>query len=402
MAKPGSADPGFGVRGRVVLRGLGSADALAVQRDGKLLAVSGSAVVRLKGNGSLDRAFGRRGVAVVPRLGTFFFDAVAMGLQADGKVVLAGRTGPPARRSQRFAVVRFTRQGRVDGGFGQRGVILTDFGGREAEPQALAIAPDGGLLVAGRIFGPHDSNDNETSDLAVARYRGDGVLDPSFGSGGTVISDLRTQDLPGQLVLQGDGKLLLSAKTAHCTEFTTDCYGLVECGSLVKCAVVVLRYRRDGVLDQTFGNPPGGVLFGPASFQTFPWLLSQGSGRYSLFGARENATPYGAAQVRFDATGALDRRFGTVKISGPFLDAGVQAAVRQPDNRIAVLGVGDAPWFVLARLKPSGRLDHTFGLRGAVVSRPDERGASLLRQRDGKLVVGGSANGRMLLARYLR
>lgn len=85
---------------------------LAQQQDGKLVVAgqatfSGNtdfAVVRYDADGSLDTTFSGDGIASAP-VGAGFDSARDMGLQADGRIVLAGTTG--TNPDQRFAVARF-------------------------------------------------------------------------------------------------------------------------------------------------------------------------------------------------------------------------------------------------------------------------------------------------------
>lgn len=92
----GTADPAFSDDGAVVLRrtsARATAD-LAVAPDGRLLLVDGAngdfAVIRLNADGTSDRAFGRRGVAVTD-LGGNYDASSAIAVQADGRIVAAGR-----------------------------------------------------------------------------------------------------------------------------------------------------------------------------------------------------------------------------------------------------------------------------------------------------------------------
>jgi uncharacterized delta-60 repeat protein len=93
----GRLDTTFGFRGKVRL-GMGAGFgvwALAVQRDGKIVAagwkVDGGAsfeLVRLKGNGALDRTFGDDGRVMTPVVSGAL--AFALAIQRDGKIIVAG------------------------------------------------------------------------------------------------------------------------------------------------------------------------------------------------------------------------------------------------------------------------------------------------------------------------
>ena len=71
--------------------------------------------------------------------------------------------------------------GDSDPTFGAGGRVLTQFGTSQDEGRAIAIQPDGKIVVAGFMdpgFGLYD--------FAIARYNPDGTLDTSFGGGGKV------------------------------------------------------------------------------------------------------------------------------------------------------------------------------------------------------------------------
>src|SRR5262249_41441344 len=115
-----------------------------VQPDGKILlstkASSGKPVVRLNANGSVDGVF----------QGAPFWDARALALQPDGRVLLGGldMLGPG-----NFPVDRFTPDGRPDltwGGDGRTSVLRPlAAGGQQAIADGFALQPDGRVVAVG-------------------------------------------------------------------------------------------------------------------------------------------------------------------------------------------------------------------------------------------------------------
>src|SRR5262245_42515997 len=75
--------------------------------------------------------------------------------------------------------------GDLDTSFGDGGKVMTDFGAAEVAA-AMAIQPDGKLVVAGRT--------TANANIALARYLPNGSLDAGFGSGGLVVTDFGTTD----------------------------------------------------------------------------------------------------------------------------------------------------------------------------------------------------------------
>src|SRR5262249_5927712 len=92
----------------------------------------------------------------------------------------------------------------LDSTFGLAGKVVTDLSGRYDEIRAVTIQSDGRIVVAG-LTGIAPSR-----DFAVARYNTDGTLDRSFGAGGTVTTDFaRGDDVAWALAIQPDGKIVV-------------------------------------------------------------------------------------------------------------------------------------------------------------------------------------------------
>ncbi len=162
----GTLDPSFGGGdGRVALPGGGSASEVLVQPDGKLLVAGNAAgaeamtVNRLLPDGTPDLGFGGGdGVATVD-VAPLADSAAGAALQPDGRIVLAGSS----QASGDMAVARLLADGSPDPGFGSAGIATVDFGAA-AFGFAVALQPDGGIVVAGQRTGD--------DDMAVARLHG--------------------------------------------------------------------------------------------------------------------------------------------------------------------------------------------------------------------------------------
>ncbi|WP_157546253.1 hypothetical protein [Hamadaea tsunoensis] len=239
----GALDTGFGRGGVKVLpvgpAGDAGAAAVVVQPDGGIVVAGGAndirgdvdfAAVRLRGDGTLDPAFGNGGIVLVPLPGG---DAAAsaVALQPDGKILLAGTSVDPAA-GQEFAVVRLTAGGVPDGGFGRGGIVRVQNspGQSKGGASAVAVDPVGRVVVAGvgqTVAGQ--------AGFALVRLRPDGALDPAFGTGGKVLTTFTGDSGASSLLLRRDG-------------------GMVAAGSAGYPSKVALAgYRADGSLDPAFG-----------------------------------------------------------------------------------------------------------------------------------------------------
>lgn len=212
----GSLDQTFGNGGKLTTHFPGvantgsSAFAAALQRDGKLV-VAGTyvnestpnafALARYNNDGSLDNSFGNRGL-VTTRIGAGDAFCFAIALQRDGRIVLAGYSDG---QDHDFTLACYNADGTLDATFGSAGIVTTDFSNNSDDiAYAMAGQRDGSLVVGGR------SGQYPFFDFAVARYTSSGQLDQTFGTDGTVTTDLGSDELGYAIAVQRDGKILLS------------------------------------------------------------------------------------------------------------------------------------------------------------------------------------------------
>jgi uncharacterized delta-60 repeat protein len=358
---PGSLDTSL-AGGRVVMN-VGASDdyayAMAVQADGKIL-IAGRvadnlgdfAVVRLERDGTPDATFGDGGKVTTP-VGSGSDTAYAVAVQPDGKIVVAG-TAFVEGTGQDFALVRYMPDGSLDTTFGAGGKVTTAFTNDSDTAYAVLVEPDGKILVAG------DANLGTSStgvDFALARYDANGQLDATFGSGGkttTPIADSTGRDSIYALTIQlVDGE--------RC---------IVAAGGEGDFALA--RYTSKGVLDARFGN--GGKvreLWGDP-IGAARAVRATSDGKLLVAGH----TMHDFALARLGATGQLDPDFGTggkvITAINPDNDDEAQALAIEADGKIVLGGwvneVGTSANFALVRYDASGKLDPTFGGTGIVVT----------------------------------
>lgn len=188
----GTLNAEFGDDGEVALDIDGDQDRLrtvAVQDDGRIYGAGYTEtadgldflLVRLESDGSVDTAFGTDGIVVHDFHG--FDDQIFdIAIQADGRIVVVGRSTAADDSTIRFTLARFLSDGALDTGFANSGIALIDFGAAVSFGNALAIGPGGRIHVAGAT--ETGAGGIDSRDVAVAVLRPDGSLDSAFGNGG--------------------------------------------------------------------------------------------------------------------------------------------------------------------------------------------------------------------------
>ena len=130
------------------------AGALCWTADGKLVVAGpsdtqlgqDSGLVRYNPDGSLDTSFGTDGT-MTTAIGPFA-GANALVLQPDGKLVAVGFSHNGSTSEAEFALARYNPDGSLDTSFGTDGTVTTAIG-QFAGAIALVLQPDGKLVVAG-------------------------------------------------------------------------------------------------------------------------------------------------------------------------------------------------------------------------------------------------------------
>jgi uncharacterized delta-60 repeat protein len=239
----GSPDGAFGNNGKVItdFGGLDEANAVAVQADGKVVAIGQTvdlntglvsfAFARYDLNGNPDPTFGSNGKVITLVSGNSG-GATAGAIQTDGKIVAAGAAFLPDTGTD-FAVIRLNSNGGIDPTFGTGGTVTTDFMGSSRDSiRAMALQPDGKIIVGGF------TNDSTNVAPALARYNARGSLDVLFGMGGKVVTEFGQYTIINALAIQPGGKIVVTVLP----EFFDSSNDFA-----------LLRYNPNGRIDTGFG-----------------------------------------------------------------------------------------------------------------------------------------------------
>jgi uncharacterized delta-60 repeat protein len=241
----GHLDPDFAAGG-VLLDALGHDDAalddVLVQPDGKYVALgtghglpSTLFLARFWPSGLLDQTFGAGGVSHLD-LGSRRASSFRLVRRTDGGFVAVGSTLPLSGSESTFAVLGCTPTAQLDVGFGAAGVATASFGQPQEAATDVRVLPDGRLLAVGGSRS--DTSGGSPARFALARFLPSGVLDSSFGSGGTVTTAFTAAAGAAAVDRRPDGRFIVA--------------GTVTMGP--GSGVALARYLPDGQLDSTFGT----------------------------------------------------------------------------------------------------------------------------------------------------
>lgn len=364
--------------------------------------------------GDLDLTFGTGGfVQTSPsvegnKTGYTQDHANAVQIQGDGKIVVAGDAVRLATGgSSAFSLVRLNTDGTLDTTFGSGGRVKTDFFyGNSLNDMKLDAS--GKIVAIGMVqkqttvkVGKQTTTTYD-SDIGLVRYLAtNGSLDPSFGSGGKVSTNISTYatsdqynryDSANAMAVYAttgspwDGKIVVVGTTK------TDAGSGTNGNSSL-----LLRYDASGNLDPSFGQ--AGVIVGRVTTgrEALYDVAIQADGKLVASGQFRNADGSFTTFVeRYDVNGNIDPTFGTngvATVATNVLALSPSMAL-QPNGSIVVTfsaSNGMDNDVALARLTPSGALDPTFGGTGLlIVSRVgNEYANDVALQGDGKILVAG-------------
>ena len=339
-------------------------------------------IIKYNSDGTLDNTFGTGGKVRTP-ISSYSDRALAMAVQTDGKIILAGNTTSYSPTTISFTIVRYNINGTLDNTFGTSGVVITSMGaGSMSNAYSVAIQNNGKIIVAGcsRI------NSTAYNDFTLCRYNVNGILDNTFGTNGivkTTISSSSYFDRINGIAIQSDGKII--------------CAGTTDNGSNKDFAIV--RYDSTGILDNTFGTS-GKVITPIGSIAAYAnSIIIQTNGKILVAGINTNGTNSYFAMVRYSIYGTLDNTFGTSGIVTTSLNSQIDEAYSislQNNRKILVAGSstsGSNYNFGVVRYDTTGTLDNTFGVGGIVTTPIGSYGYSIAKsvkvQPDGNIILAG-------------
>ena len=349
----------------------------------------------------LDTTFNSTGKAVIGLLEES--GAWNIAVQPDNKIIMV--SGCYRSGYAQFCTVRLNADGSVDTTFGTdpppgfpssgpRGSVVTRFdtpADWEGQATGVALQSDGKIIVTGSTSHWH------TNEAAMVRYNGDGTLDTTFGSGGTVLTHLTGASNRFEVVravaLQPDGKIVVTGDSMRITQQPLDNI----------YTHFLARFLPNGTLDATFGQngvvniiQPNGESSSGQSIAIQPdgkiliggnhWHGAFVGNRYqNYFLARYN--PDGTYDTSWNGTGSIKISYGNSEGDGLDPTDGISSVAIQPDGRVVAIGFSTSRLF---RFESNGSPDISFdtdGVRSVFLA--NEMPYDFVISSDGRITVVG-------------
>lgn len=399
-------------------------------------------------DGLLDASFSSDGM-LVNDLSFYDDQASAVIVQPDGRILTVGWTDDGSQVI--LAAQRLLPNGTPDPTFGTGGTVLSPLAGHQRYGYDGGVQSDGSIIVAGL-----DYDINLDGNVLLVRYTAAGVLDPGFGVGGVVSTDMGGgagfQSAWAMRVLDDDRIVIvgeLGESGVMCAQFTADGvldpgFGVdgvaltgISFGSGLAVAVqndgsilaggyrivgknsdwMVARFRPDGSLDADFGDAGVAIVdVQGGDVEILQSLSVLNDGRIAACGYRgSNGMDYAPVVALLNADGSLDTGFdgdGVLAMPYPAPQWGqAHTIIAQADDKLLVSGFRVEPGetenndFFLMRLLPDGTLDATFADEGLVhtdLSGAQDRAYGMVLDAQDRIVLAGYGTGDQRAFGYAR
>ena len=259
--------------------------------DGKIVAIGSTeggggddtVVMRFNANGGLDGSFnGGLGWLLTSYPGSSTSLAYGGTLQSDGKILITGVA--TVGGNQNITLLRLNANGSFDTSFDGDGYLITDVSVSTDIGRAVAVQPDGKILVAGYGFGPSE-------DFEVIRYNTDGSRDTTWGTNG--IYTFGATDFGHSIAVLPSGDVIVGGNTNF--------NGTVD--------FALLRLNPDGSLDRKatvdFNTDSRSDILLQSGGSLIDWIMANGT--FSSYNPIGNTAGYGVIGTGdFDGDGTTD------------------------------------------------------------------------------------------------
>jgi uncharacterized delta-60 repeat protein len=301
---------------------------------------------RYNSNGQIDTTFGTSGISTIEVTKTNNF--INIDRCYDNKILISGNL------NLNFSLFKYNNDFTIDNTFGSNGLIINDFGNREAVNDS-AIRNNNYFLLG----------TSNSINIILAKYNLDGNLDTSFGGSlnqGFISKSVGTANVGTSFGFLSDNSIIIGG---ICDDFCT-----------------LIKYSKEGIIDNKFGT--NGVLTTP-----FNARISQESAttlgitssplplyEFKLIVLDDDSIIFVTTSndkitvVKYLSTGILDKSFGSNgllvfnKISNIHVIRRIKIL---PDGKILISGFVDNK-LILIKFDRFGILDKSFGTNGITMT----------------------------------
>jgi uncharacterized delta-60 repeat protein len=217
--------------------------------------------------------------------------------------------------ADRIVIARFDTLGNLDTTFGTAGsTVSTNVFGYSG---SIKLKSDGTILMAGQTVAGG-------GNLIISKFNSSGILDTTFGTGGSTTVAMGTNAFPIGVAEQTDGKIVVGGTTASGYYFTA-------------------RFNTLGILDTTYGSTAGYTIHTALNSldnanNANRNLVIQPDNKIILAMNRAGYTTLSIARI--DSSGNFDTTFNSTGYNewNPAASINVQGYALHPDGRIVVVG----------------------------------------------------------------
>jgi uncharacterized delta-60 repeat protein len=292
----------------------------------------------------LDSSFGTKGISDLT-ISTFTKESAnAMSFTPDGKIVLVGSSRDAT--NDKFIIARYLNNGQLDKTFNTTGFNAIDLGTSKDYGNDLVVLKDNSIVAVGYVT-------NTKTSTVVVKFKADGTLDPSFGTGGKLTILIGNIDYAKGIVALADGNFIVGGATGG--------------------SPFLVKVKANGTVDNTWADNGVASISLPQETVNINRVLLDKNGKIVLVGDIDYdnlITPNSTDMfwARFNADGSVDgdyRRIGTPKnydvcYDALLLDNGKLIMVGEKNTPGVSGGAADKVESAIVQLNADGTQDKVF------------------------------------------
>lgn len=277
-------------------------------------------------------------------------------------------------------VNRYNTNGVLDATFGIGGTVTSAIG-MGAQANAIAVQSTGKIVVAGSAV------INGNPSIALVRYTTTGAPDATFDADGIVTTTIGSRSIASAIGIQPSNDAIVVAGYAVIND--------------VRQLIVARYVTSNGALDTTAFNTPNGYvaqIIGADSFGS-GLVIQSSNEKVVIAGTSDNHgivcryTTAGILDATFDSDGIVHVAMGTIdELNGVSIDS---------NNKLIAAGQSDSKFLVI-RLNTNGSFDTSFDTDGVVLTATEgsSRANAVQALFDNKIIVAGLSTVDCMLAKY--